>query len=180
MQPLSRSCTSKPKYHIMTHENLTRRDSALEDAIDHSSLNPTLQTVNVMSVSRSMNKTLMAVSLAKSYARAGYKTLLLEVNFRHSFFPTFFDLDANNGFSYWAIDDVLPVNTLEKNLDVLASGSVDDNVSHYLVSRGFKQRIHALRSVYEKIVIDTPSLAEHLDALITVDYACGSIIIHDA
>ncbi|MFU8786635.1 MAG: hypothetical protein ACNA7U_05240 [Candidatus Izemoplasmataceae bacterium] len=179
MHTLTQSCKSKQSYQIDWQVKGFGLNKKIIETIDHKTINPDLKVINVMSNSKHVNVTGLALSLARSYANAGFDTLLLEVNFRNPVFQTYFNLSPNAGISYWIKDDIFPILPHQENLDILASGAPMENVSAFLISKAFKEMLFNLKGLYDKIVIDTPTLSEHLDALIISDYACGNITIQD-
>ncbi|MFH5881341.1 hypothetical protein [Liberiplasma polymorphum] len=179
MQNISPSCKSKKTYHVATSYEVLSDNKSFLHSLNYHQVNPDFNVINVVSHCYQKNKTQIALSLAQSYAKDGYKTLFLEANFRNPVFHEYFNLDKDNGLSNWIFEGTSRIVSYEKNLDLLASGSSMENIPSFLLSKPFKHLILNLKQMYDKIVIDTPSLSVNLDALITSDYACGNIIIDD-
>ncbi len=178
MDKSQQPCRQKPNFHIMASKTLDNLDYTSTSIIDHTTLDPSLQVVNVMSLSHDKIKSLTAFYLAKSFANEGYNTLLLEANLRHSRYTTYFNLNLDKGLSDSIEEETLHTVNYQNNLDILAGGTSVIDVSSFLVSRDFKAFLKTLKTLYDKIIIDTPTLSEHKDSLIISDYACGNIIVH--
>lgn len=178
MDKQKQTCHQKPNFHIMAPKSLQHPSSIAMAKMDSKTLTSTLKVINVMGLSDNQVKSLTALKLAQSFAHAGEKTLLVEANLRHSLYGQYFDLSLNKGLSDSIEEDTLYAVNYQNNLDILTGGTPVVDVASFLVSRDFKAFIKTLKTLYDRIIIDAPTLSEHKDSLIVSDYACGNIIVH--
>lgn len=180
MQNQQPTCFKKPSFHILTShvwDHYLEKPALL---LDQNTLHPDLKVITVLSTGSGLMKSLTALHLAESYAQQGYKTLLMEANVRNPVFHTLFTLEDTKGLTDHISGNPLPITRYKPGLDLVCGGTPTLNVATFLLSRELKQCIHALKGRYDKIIIDTPDLSDHKDALILNDYACGSVIVHDS
>ena len=180
MQKPQSSCRQKPNFHILAPKSWEHYLEKPGNLLDQTTLDPALVIITVLSTSPGKIKSLTALHLAECFANDGYKTLLLEADIRTPRFHTLFNFECTKGLTDTIKNNTGHITAYKDNLDVLSAGTAIKEATTFLLGRQFKQFIHALKGLYDKIIIDTPALSDHKDALIVRDYACGSIIVHDA
>ncbi len=110
----------------------------------------------------------IAANLAVLFSQLGKRTLLIDADLRHPRQHKIFGLSGRVGLSGvlagragW--DAVSEIKTLP-GLWVLPAGAVPPNPQELLARPGFARLIHALRSSYDVILIDTPAAESCADA----------------
>ncbi|CAG7513577.1 capsular polysaccharide biosynthesis protein Cps14D [Streptococcus pneumoniae] len=141
-----------------------------------------LKVISVTSVNPGEGKTTTSVNIARSFARAGYKTLLIDGDTRNSVISGVFKsrekitgltefLSGTADLSYGLCD------TNIENLFVVQSGSVSPNPTALLQSKNFKDMIETLRKYFDYIIVDTPPVGIVIDAVIITQKCDASILV---
>ncbi|CAG5782049.1 capsular polysaccharide biosynthesis protein Cps14D [Streptococcus pneumoniae] len=140
-----------------------------------------LKVISVTSVNPGEGKTTTSVNIARSFARAGYKTLLIDGDTRNSVISGVFKsrekitgltefLSGTADLSYGLCD------TNIENLFVVQSGSVSPNPTALLQSKNFNDMIETLRKYFDYIIVDTPPVGIVIDAVI-ITQKCDAFIL---
>lgn len=141
-----------------------------------------LKVISVTSVSPGEGKTTTSVNIAWSFARAGYKTLLIDGDTRNSVISGFFKsrekitgltefLSGTADLSHGLCD------TNIENLFVVQSGSVSPNPTALLQSKNFNDMIETLRKYFDYIIVDTAPIGIVIDAAIITRKCDASILV---
>ncbi|VOK29184.1 capsular polysaccharide biosynthesis protein Cps14D [Streptococcus pneumoniae] len=141
-----------------------------------------LKVISVTSVSPGEGKTTTSVNIAWSFARAGYKTLLIDGDTRNSVISGFFKsrekitgltefLSGTADLSHGLCD------TNIENLFVVQSGSVSPNPTALLQSKNFNDMIETLRKYFDYIIVDTAPIRIVIDAAIITQKCDASILV---
>ncbi|CAG5281166.1 capsular polysaccharide biosynthesis protein Cps4D [Streptococcus pneumoniae] len=141
-----------------------------------------LKVISVTSVNPGEGKTTTSVNIARSFARAGYKTLLIDGDTRNSVISGVFKsrekitgltefLSGTADLSYGLCD------TNIENLFVVQSGSVSPNPTALLQSKNFNGMIETLRKYFDYIIVDTPPVGIVIDAVIITQKCDASILV---
>ncbi|HEW1984130.1 TPA: capsular polysaccharide biosynthesis protein Cps4D [Streptococcus pneumoniae] len=141
-----------------------------------------LKVISVTSVSPGEGKTTTSVNIAWSFARAGYKTLLIDGDTRNSVISGFFKsrekitgltefLSGTADLSHGLCD------TNIENLFVVRSGSVSPNPTALLQSKNFNDMIETLRKYFDYIIVDTAPIGIVIDAAIITQKCDASILV---
>ncbi|HGR4218931.1 TPA: polysaccharide biosynthesis tyrosine autokinase CpsD [Streptococcus pneumoniae] len=141
-----------------------------------------LKVISVTSVSPGEGKTTTSVNIAWSFARAGYKTLLIDGDIRNSVISGFFKsrekitgltefLSGTADLSHGLCD------TNIENLFVVQSGSVSPNPTALLQSKNFNDMIETLRKYFDYIIVDTAPIGIVIDAAIITQKCDASILV---
>ncbi|HEW6819493.1 TPA: capsular polysaccharide biosynthesis protein Cps4D [Streptococcus pneumoniae] len=141
-----------------------------------------LKVISVTSVSPGEGKTTISVNIAWSFARAGYKTLLIDGDTRNSVISGFFKsrekitgltefLSGTADLSHGLCD------TNIENLFVVQSGSVSPNPTALLQSKNFNDMIETLRKYFDYIIVDTAPIGIVIDAAIITQKCDASILV---
>ncbi|HET5682195.1 TPA: capsular polysaccharide biosynthesis protein Cps4D [Streptococcus pneumoniae] len=141
-----------------------------------------LKVISVTSVSPGEGKTTTSVNMAWSFARAGYKTLLIDGDTRNSVISGFFKsrekitgltefLSGTADLSHGLCD------TNIENLFVVQSGSVSPNPTALLQSKNFNDMIETLRKYFDYIIVDTAPIGIVIDAAIITQKCDASILV---
>ncbi|WP_084382026.1 capsular polysaccharide biosynthesis protein Cps4D [Streptococcus pneumoniae] len=141
-----------------------------------------LKVISVTSVNPGAVKTTTSINIAWSFARAGYKTLLIDGDTRQSVMSGVFKsrekitgltefLSGTADLSHGLCD------TNIENLFVVQSGSVSPNPTALLQSKNFNDMIETLRKYFDYIIVDTPPIGIVIDAAIITQKCDASILI---
>ncbi|HHA7318777.1 TPA: polysaccharide biosynthesis tyrosine autokinase CpsD, partial [Streptococcus pneumoniae] len=141
-----------------------------------------LKVISVTSVNSGEGKTTTSVNIARSFARAGYKTLLIDGDIRNSVMSGFFKsrekitgltefLSGTADLSHGLCD------TNIENLFVVQSGTVSPNPIALLQSKNFNDMIETLRKYFDYIIVDTAPIGIVIDAAIITQKCDASILV---
>lgn len=141
-----------------------------------------LKVISVTSVNPREGKTTTSVNIARSFARTGYKTLLIDGDTRNSVISGVFKsrekitgltefLSGTADLSHGLCD------TNIENLFVIQSGSVSPNPTALLQSKNFNDMIETLRKYFDYIIVDTPPIGIVIDAAIITQKCDASILV---
>ncbi|HGJ6689793.1 TPA: polysaccharide biosynthesis tyrosine autokinase CpsD [Streptococcus pneumoniae] len=141
-----------------------------------------LKVISVTSVNPEEGKTTTSVNIARSFARAGYKTLLIDGDTRNSVMSGFFKsrekitgltefLSGTADLSHGLCD------TNIENLFVVQSGTVSPNPTALLQSKNFNDMIETLRKYFDYIIVDTAPIRIVIDAAIITQKCDASILV---
>lgn len=127
-------------------------------------------------------KSTISAELAKSFAEAGKKTLLLDADMRKSILlrrnlasQNFYGLSELLSGQV-GIEKVL-YNTQNPYFDAIFSGHFPPNPVELLGGERFKQLIESARSVYNYVLIDSPPLGTVIDAAVIAAHCDGAAIV---
>lgn len=144
-----------------------------------------LKVISVTSVNPGEGKSTTSINIAWSFARAGYKTLLIDGDIRNSVMSGVFKsrekitgltefLSGTTDLSHGLCD------TNIENLFVVQSGSVSPNPTALLQSKNFNDMIETLRKYFDYIIVDTAPIGFVIDAAIIVQKCDASILVAEA
>ena len=141
-----------------------------------------LKVLAVSSVKSGEGKSTTSTNIAWSFARAGYKTLLVDGDIRNSVMSGVFKsrekitgltefLSGTTDLSQGLCD------TNIENLFVIQSGSVSPNPTALLQSENFNTMMETLRKYFDYIIVDTAPIGVVIDAAIVTQKCDASILI---
>lgn len=144
-----------------------------------------LKVISVTSVNPGEGKSTTSINIAWSFARAGYKTLLIDGDIRNSVMSGVFKsrekitgltefLSGTTDLSHGLCD------TNIENLFVVQSGSVSPNPTALLQSKNFNDMIETLRKYFDYIIVDTAPIGFVIDAAIITQKCDASILVAEA
>lgn len=144
-----------------------------------------LKVIAVTSVNPSEGKSTTSTNIAWSFARAGYKTLLIDADIRNSVISGVFkSREKITGLTdYLAGTQDLSnglCDTNIENLFVIQSGAISPNPTALLQSDNFAIMIETLRKYFDYIIIDTAPIGVVIDAAIIVQKCDASILVAEA
>ena len=144
-----------------------------------------LKVISVTSVNPGEGKSTTSINIAWSFARVGYKTLLIDGDIRNSVMSGVFKsrekitgltefLSGTTDLSHGLCD------TNSENLFVVQSGSVSPNPTALLQSKNFNDMIETLRKYFDYIIVDTAPIGFVIDAAIITQKCDASILVVEA
>lgn len=178
----------------MAYLELTSKKEKLIDAAEeyYNSIRANIQfsgsqikVITLTSVQPQEGKSTTSSSLAVSFARAGYKTLLIDADTRNSvMFGSFKPDGPVKGLTdfltgYSNLQETIS-RTSVKNLSMIPAGQVPPNPTALFQSENFKRMIAAVKENYDYILIDTPPIGKVVDAAIIAQECDASILVTEA
>ena len=144
-----------------------------------------LKVIAVTSVDSSEGKSTTATNVAWAFARAGYKTLLIDADIRNSVMSGVFkSREKITGLTdYLAGTQDLSNGLCETNVEnlfMIQSGAVSPNPTALLQSDKFGSMIETLHKYFDYIIVDTAPIGVVIDAAIIVQKCDASILVAEA
>ena len=144
-----------------------------------------LKVIAVSSVRPGEGKSTTSTNIAWAFARAGYKTLLIDADIRNSVMSgVFMSTEKITGLTdYLAGTQDLSHGLCEtdvENLFVVQSGAVSPNPTALLQSANFEKMIETLRKYFDYIIVDTAPIGVVIDAAIIVQKCDASVLVAEA
>ena len=142
-----------------------------------------IKIVAVTSVQPNEGKSTTSTNLAIAFARAGYKTLLIDADIRNSKMlgGVFKSGEKVSGLTeYLARNTDLSqglCETDEENLFVITSGQASPNPTALLQSERFTTMMSVLRRHYDYIIVDTPPIGMVVDATLIAKVCDASLLV---
>ena len=141
-----------------------------------------LKVLAISSVKPGEGKSTTSTNIAWSFARAGYKTLLVDADVRNSVMSGIFKsrekitgltdyLSGSTDLSQGLCD------TNVENLFVIQAGPVSPNPTALLQSENFHTMIDTLRKYFDYIIVDTAPIGIVIDAAIITQKCDASILV---
>jgi len=140
------------------------------------------QVIMVTSSRPSEGKTMVSSLLARSFADADQKTLLIDADMRRGRVHRVFDIDPGTGLSGFLAGEVANITdavikTDSAKLEVLARGKNSAPRFEILSASRFVNTINELRKDYDRIIIDTPPLLGLADSIMVSKCVDGAIFV---
>ena len=141
-----------------------------------------LKVIAVSSVRPGEGKSTTSTNIAWAFARAGYKTLLVDADIRNSVMSGVFkSRERITGLTdYLSGTRDLSHGLCETNLFVIQSGSISPNPTGLLQSPKFETMIETLRKYFDYIIVDTAPIGIVIDAAIVAQKCDASILVTEA
>jgi succinoglycan biosynthesis transport protein ExoP len=131
----------------------------------------------------SEGKTTLSINLALSFAAAGEKTVLIDVDLRKPRLHEVFDLKHRvngNGVSSFLAGVTSRIKIYSdhtKKLSIIPSGPVPPNPAELLASKRFQHLLKNLRGRYDRIILDGPPHIGFADTLILSRTVGGIVLV---
>lgn len=140
------------------------------------------QVIMVTSSRPSEGKTMVSSLLARSFADADQKTLLIDGDMRRGRVHRVFDMEPGTGLSGFLAGEVpkltdAVIKTDSPKLEVLARGKNSAPRFEILSASRFVNTINELRKDYDRIIIDTPPLLGLADSIMVSKCVDGAIFV---
>ena len=141
-----------------------------------------LKVISMTSVNPGEGKSTNSTNIAWAFARAGYKTLLIDADIRNSVMSGVFKsrekitgltefLSGTSDLSQGLCD------TNVENLFVIQAGTISPNPTALLQSENFSTMIETLRKYFDYIIVDTAPIGIVIDAAIITQKCDASVLI---
>lgn len=141
-----------------------------------------LKVITLTSAQTGEGKSTTSVNLAISFAKAGFRTLLIDADTRNSVMSgTFKSKERYDGLTSYLsgnaeLSDVICDTTVD-NLMVIPAGQVPPNPTSLIQNDNFKSMIETVRGLYDYVIIDTPPLGLVIDAAILAHHSDASLLV---
>lgn len=144
-----------------------------------------LKVIAISSVKPGEGKTTTSINIAWTFARSGYKTLLLDADIRNSVMSGIFkSREKITGLTdFLAGTTDLSQGLCETNIEnlfVVQSGTVSPNPTALLQSHNFDEMMTTLRKYFDYIIVDTPPIGVVIDAAIIAQKCDASVLVTEA
>ena len=141
-----------------------------------------LKVISITSVKPGEGKSTTSTNIAWAFARAGYKTLLIDADIRNSVMSGVFkSREKITGLTEFlsGTTDLSQglCETNVENLFVIQAGSVSPNPTALLQSENFVTMIDTLRKYFDYIVVDTAPIGVVIDAAIITQQCDASVLV---
>ena len=141
-----------------------------------------LKVFSITSVKPGEGKSTTSTNIAWAFARAGYKTLLIDGDIRNSVMSGVFKArDKITGLTEFlsGTTDLSQglCDTNVENLFVIQAGSVSPNPTALLQSKNFSTMLETLRKYFDYIIVDTAPVGVVIDAAIVTQKCDVSILV---
>lgn len=141
-----------------------------------------LKVFTITSVKPGEGKSTTSTNIAWAFARAGYKTLLIDGDIRNSVMSGVFKArDKITGLTEFlsGTTDLSQglCDTNVENLFVIQAGSVSPNPTALLQSKNFSTMLETLRKYFDYIIVDTAPVGVVIDAAIVTQKCDASILV---
>jgi len=124
-------------------------------------------------------KTTITINLARTFAKAGYRVLVIDSDLRKPRVHKVFGSDNSRGLSVYlaGIEDGEIVQTTDEDgISVITAGPIPPNPSELLISNRFKNLLSDLGEKYDFIFIDSAPLFSATETLLLSQVADGTLL----
>ena len=141
-----------------------------------------LKVIALTSAQTGEGKSTTSVNLAVSFARAGFRTLLIDADTRNSVMSgTFKSQERYDGLTSYLsgnaeLSDVICDTTVD-NLMVIPAGKIPPNPTSLVQNDNYERMIEIVRDLYDYVIIDTPPLGRVVDAAIIAHSSDASLLV---
>lgn len=140
-----------------------------------------LKTFVVCGSEPGVGTTTIAINLAIAMAEAGWKTLLVDADFRKLGKDKHLtDTDENGIIEFLEGGSTLNEITTPTNYDFLsyiANGKDDRNAINSVCSAGMQEFMNMVAGRFDYVILDTPSLSSSIDAAVLSSLADATVLI---
>ena len=141
-----------------------------------------LKVITLTSAQQGEGKSTTSTNLAISFAKAGFRTLLIDADTRNSVMSgTFKSNERYQGLTSFLsgnaeLSDVICDTSID-NLMIIPAGQVPPNPTSLIQNDNFKAMIETVRGLYDYVIIDTPPLGFVIDAAILAHHSDASLLV---
>lgn len=142
---------------------------------------PAQAALSVTSVDRGDGKSFITANLGVVFAQLGERTLVIDADLRHPTQHQIFGIDNRMGLSgilggRAGLEEITQIASMS-NLSVLPSGPLPPNPQELLGRQDFVDLLNQLTTMYDVILVDTPSAQEASDASVIAQRVRAALIV---
>jgi receptor protein-tyrosine kinase len=153
----------------------------LRTNMDHIPALPASGVVLITSARAGEGKTTVALMLARSWAEAGEKVLLVETDLRRPRLAS--ELKLGNSMGLAAVlagrsglSGVIQ-KTASDRLHIVAAGAVPENPTELLASQAMTAALGEMRGSYSRVILDAPAMQPFSDAALLAVQADSTVLV---
>lgn len=155
--------------------------SSLATNIEFANVDKKIKSALITSANPNDGKTTIAINLGRTWAKRGYKVIVVEGDFRHPSIGKATGIDGAIGIMNVlaggvALDRAI-VRDESTSMDVLLTGPLPPNPTQVVSSDKMKDVVKTLEATYDFIVIDAPPVGIITDAAIISTYVDGTVVV---
>ena len=140
------------------------------------------KVIQITSMDQSAGKTFVALNLAMSFAVAGKKVALLDLDLRVATLSNVIGnpaIGVSNILNKTALDknNVIQKDYFYSGFDIIPVGNEQPNPAKLAVGNGLANLIGELKNSYDYVIIDTPPVGHVADSIIIAQHADVSIFV---
>jgi capsular exopolysaccharide synthesis family protein len=169
---------------VLEHRAASLLDEAarrLRTNMDHIPVLPASGVVLITSARAGEGKTTVALMLARSWAEAGEKVLLVETDLRRPRLAS--ELKLGNSMGLAAVlagrsglSGVIQ-KTASDRLHIVAAGAVPENPTELLASQAMTAALGDMRGSYSRVILDAPAMQPFSDAALLAVQADSTVLV---
>lgn len=153
----------------------------LRTNIQYLNVNKGSKVIIITSNNPGEGKTFASINMAGILAKAGKRTLLLELDLHKPRVQKALEMEADIGISTVITGQTEIADSIKKtvveNLDVILSGPIPPNPSEMILSDKLKEIIDFGKANYDYVVIDTPPAGLISDSIFLMQYSDISLFV---
>lgn len=144
-----------------------------------------LKVITLTSVQAGEGKSTTSANIAISFAKAGFKTLLIDADIRNSVMSGTFKADRKfEGLSNYLSGNAELSNVISNtdivNLMLIPAGQFPPNPTALLQNSYFNFMIDTVKESFDYVIIDTPPIGHVIDSAIISQKADANILVTEA
>ncbi|SKB61569.1 capsular exopolysaccharide family [Arthrobacter sp. 49Tsu3.1M3] len=169
---------------VLEHRAASLLDEAarrLRTNMDHIPVLPASGVVLITSARAGEGKTTVALMLARTWAEAGEKVLLVETDLRRPRLAS--ELKLGNSMGLAAVlagrsglSGVIQ-KTASDRLHIVAAGAVPENPTELLASQAMTAALGDMRGSYSRVILDAPAMQPFSDAALLAVQADSTVLV---
>ena len=162
--------------HSITNESFR----ALRTSIKYASVDKELKTIAITSALDGEGKSSVAANLALSLSEDEKNVLLVDCNLRNPKLHDMFQVGTAMGLTNLLANECKRdsvTHKINKRLDFLSAGKITNNAPELLGSKNMDMFLEDIKSQYDYIILDTPSVMSVTDPQILAAKVDGTIIV---
>lgn len=172
----------KDKYYYDKASVYEEAIKALRTNIQFSGIDHSVKKMVVTSSFPSEGKTTISYELAKSFAQAGFRVLLMDCDLRNPSLGKIYGEVHSIGITSLLLkkaefSEAVLAHKDVPGLWILMSGPVPPNPSELLSSQVFKSLVQTLEGSFDYVIFDTPPIGLLTDAAILSTIADGVVLV---
>lgn len=139
------------------------------------------KTIAITSPEKGDGKSTVVSNLGIAFAEEGYKTLVIDTDFRRPKLHNYYGLSNENGLTDY-LEGKLPIQKILKDTDIgylkmISSGTRTDRPESIVSSKEFKQFLKKMQDVFDVIILDTPPFGIISDSTTLLKNASVTLLV---